>query len=239
LLTVAILAGGRATRLGSLTKSVPKSLLEVNGEPFVIHQLRLLHSKGIRRAVLCVGHLGELIQRKVGDGSNLGVQVDYSVDGPSLLGTAGAIKNALPKLRGTFFVMYGDSFLPCDYRAVARNFESSRGLGLMTVFRNDGRWDTSNVEFESGEILAYSKTERTPRMRHIDYGLGVFRAEAFESLPAAKPCDLTEVYTRLLQHKQLGAFEVRERFYEIGSPEGLRETAEFLASPAGTQALKR
>jgi N-acetyl-alpha-D-muramate 1-phosphate uridylyltransferase len=239
LLTVAILAGGRATRLGSLTKSVPKSLLELNGEPFIIHQLRLLHSKGIGHVVLCVGHLGELIQRKVGDGSNFGIQVDYSVDGPSLLGTAGAIKNALPRLPGTFFVMYGDSFLPCDYRAIARNFESSGVLGLMTVFRNDGKWDTSNVEFESGEILAYSKTRRTPRMRYIDYGLGVFRAEAFESLPAARPCDLTEVYTDLLQHKQLAAFEVRERFYEIGSPAGLRETAEFIVSLTGTQTLKR
>jgi N-acetyl-alpha-D-muramate 1-phosphate uridylyltransferase len=239
LLTVAILAGGRATRLGPLTKSLPKSLLELNGAPFVIHQLRLHHSQGIRHVVLCVGHLGELIQRKVGDGSNFGVQVDYSFDGPSLLGTAGAIKNALPKLGSPFFVMYGDSYLPCDYRAIARNFESTGGLGMMTVFRNDGKWDTSNVEFESGEILAYSKTQPTPGMRYIDYGLGVFRAEAFENLPPGKPCDLTEVYTDLLQRKQLAALEVRERFYEIGSPAGLRETAEFLANRPAGETLKK
>jgi NDP-sugar pyrophosphorylase family protein len=217
-----------------MTESVPKSLLEVNGEPFAVHQLRLLQSKGIRRAVFCVGHLGELIQSAIGDGAGLGLQLDYSFDGPALLGTAGAVRNALPKLGDAFFVMYGDSYLPCDYAAIAGKFEASstrsRGvLGMMTVFRNEGKWDTSNVEFEAGEIVAYSKTNRTPRMHYIDYGLGVFRAEAFQHLPAGKRCDLTELYGDLLRRKQLAAFEVHERFYEIGSPEGLKETAEFLA----------
>jgi NDP-sugar pyrophosphorylase family protein len=232
---VAILAGGLATRLRPLTETVPKSLLQVNGEPFAVHQLRLLQSKGIRRVVFCVAHLGELIQSAIGDGTALGLQVDYSFDGPALRGTAGAIRNALPKLGDPFFVMYGDSYLPCDYAAIARKFETastrSRGvLGMMTVFRNEGKWDTSNVEFEAGEIVAYSKTDRTPRMRYIDYGLGVFRAEAFQSLPAGKACDLAELYADLLRRKQLAAFEVRERFYEIGSPAGLRETADFLAA---------
>lgn len=237
--TVAILAGGLATRLRPITETVPKSLLEVNGEPFAVHQLRLLQSKGIRRVVLCVGHLGELILRAIGDGSVLGLQVDYSFDGPALLGTAGAIRNALPKLGESFFVMYGDSYLPCDYAAVARNFEAASVLGMMTVFRNEGKWDTSNVEFEAGEyggkILAYSKTSRTPRMQYIDYGLGVFRAEAFESLPAGKACDLASLYADLLQRKQLAAFEVQERFYEIGSPAGLQETAAFLAAREANQ----
>jgi NDP-sugar pyrophosphorylase family protein len=232
--TVAILAGGLATRLRPITETVPKSLLEVNGEPFAVHQLRLLQSKGIRRVVLCVGHLGELIQRAIGDGSALGLQVDYSFDGPVLLGTAGAIRNALPKLGSAFFVMYGDSYLPCDYAAIARSFESAGVLGMMTVFRNEGKWDMSNVDFEAGRILAYSKTNRTPRMRYIDYGLGVFRAEAFHGLPG-EACDLTELYTDLLQRKQLAAFEVRQRFYEIGSPAGLQETAEFLAAGALNQ----
>lgn len=240
MLKVAILAGGLATRLRPMTESVPKSLLEVNGEPFAVHQLRLLQSKGIRRAVFCVGHLGELVQSAIGDGSALGLQLDYSFDGPVLRGTAGAIRNALPKLGNSFFVMYGDSYLPCDYAAIARMFESSSMrsgdvLGMMTVFRNEGKWDTSNVEFEAGKIVAYSKTHRTPRMRYIDYGLGVFRAEAFQYLPADKPRDLTEVYVDLLRCKQLAAFEVQERFYEIGSPEGLRETGEFLATREAAQ----
>jgi NDP-sugar pyrophosphorylase family protein len=228
-LTVAILAGGLATRLRPITETIPKSLLEVNGEPFAVHQLRLLHSKGVRNVVLCVGHLGALIQNAIGNGDALGLQVDYSFDGPALLGTAGAIRKALPRLGDPFFVMYGDSYLPCDYAAIARSFESAGVLGMMTVFRNEGKWDTSNVEFEAGRILAYSKTYRTPRMRYIDYGLGVFRAEAFHALPAGKASDLTDLYTDLLQREQLAAFEVQERFYEIGSPAGLRETADFIA----------
>jgi NDP-sugar pyrophosphorylase family protein len=230
LLTVAILAGGRATRLGQLTENTPKSLLELNREPFAIHQLRLLHARRIRRVVLCVGHLGTLIQRAIGNGEALGLQVDYSFDGDSPLGTAGAIRNALEQLGKSFFVMYGDSYLPCDYEAIGQAFESSGKLGLMTVFRNEGKWDSSNVEFDGCQILAYSKINRTPHMRYIDYGLGVFRAEAFAGLQPGRPSDLAEVYSDLLQRGQLAAFEVTERFYEIGSPGGLRETAEFLAS---------
>ena len=230
MLTVAILAGGLATRLRPMTETVPKSLLEVNGEPFAVHQLRLLRANGIRRVVICIGHLGALVQRAIGDGGALGLEVDYSVDGPVLLGTAGAIKNALPKLGKTFFVMYGDSYLPCDYAAISRNFESAGVLGMMTVFRNEGKWDASNVEFAAGKIVAYSKTNRNPRMRYIDYGIGVFRAEAFDILPVGEASDLAELYMDLLQRRQLAAYEVTERFYEIGSPEGLRETAEFLAA---------
>ncbi len=235
MLTMAILAGGLATRLRPITQTMPKSLIEVNGEPFAVHQLRLLQASGIRRVVLCVGHLGELVERAIGDGAALGLQVDYSFDGPALLGTAGAIRNALPRLGDSFFVMYGDSYLPCDYAAIARTFESADALGMMTVFRNEGKWDNSNVEFEAGRILEYSKTGRTPRMRYIDYGLGAFRAEAFHGLPAGKACDLTELYAYLLQRKQLAAFEVHERFYEIGSPAGLRETAEFLSAREAKQ----
>jgi len=230
LLSVAILVGGLATRLRPMTETIPKSLLEVNGQPFAVHQLRLLKSKGFRRVVLCVGHLGALVQRVIGDGAAFGLQVVYSFDGPALLGTAGAIRNALPKLGDSFFVMYGDSYLPCDYAAIAWNFESAGVPAMMTVFRNEGKWDSSNVEFEAGTILAYSKTNRTPRMRYIDYGLGVFRTEAFQGLPGGEACDLADLYRDLLQSKQLAAFEVCERFYEIGSPAGLRETAQFLAT---------
>jgi NDP-sugar pyrophosphorylase family protein len=238
LLTVAILAGGLATRLRPITETVPKSLIEVNGEPFIAHQLRLLKCNGVQRVVLCVGHLGELVQSAIGDGSAWGLRIEYSFDGPVLLGTAGAIRNALPKLGDAFFVMYGDSYLPCDYAAIARNFEAAGVLGMMTVFRNAGKWDTSNVEFEAGRILAYSKMHRTLRMQYIDYGLGVFRAEAFQEVAAGKAYDLAELYADLLEREQLAAFEVQERFYEIGSAAGLRETAEFLAAKSESRLTK-
>ncbi|MFZ0738848.1 MAG: nucleotidyltransferase family protein [Candidatus Acidiferrales bacterium] len=229
MLPVAILAGGLSTRLRPLTEKIPKSLIEVNGEPFIAHQLRLLRANGVRRVVLCVGHLGEMIRDVLKDGGAYGVQVDYAFDGASLLGTAGAVKNALPKLGDVFFVLYGDSYLVCDYAAVARSFSSSGKLALMTVFQNNDMWDSSNVEFEAGQILAYSKTNKTSRMRYIDYGLGAFRAAAFDSLPAGQPFDLASLYGDLLQGGELAGFEVTQRFYEIGSPAGLEETARFIA----------
>jgi NDP-sugar pyrophosphorylase family protein len=232
MLPVAILAGGLATRLGPLTEKTPKSLIPVAGEPFIAHQLRLLRRSGIQHVILCVGHLGEMIESAVGTGSAFGMKIEYSYDGAKLLGTAGAIRSALPKLGADFFVLYGDSYLPCDYAAVEREFVSSGKLGLMTVFRNDGRWDTSNVEFEHGEILAYSKKNRTPRMRYIDYGLGVFKAEAFERTTAS---DLADVYADLLHDVQLAAVEVRERFYEIGSPAGLQELESLLSFRGDTR----
>jgi N-acetyl-alpha-D-muramate 1-phosphate uridylyltransferase len=228
MLPVAILAGGLATRLGPLTKKIPKSLIPIHGEPFVAHQLRLLQKSGIQHVILCVGHLGNMIEQAIRDGKPLGVSVEYSYDGATLQGTAGAVKGALAKLGEKFFVMYGDSYLACDYAAVEQEFLRCGGLGLMTVFRNDGQWDASNVEFEEGRILAYRKTNRTARMRYIDYGLGVFHAEAFARTRAT---DLADVYAELLQAGELAGVEVHERFYEIGSPAGLKEMTSFLGQP--------
>jgi N-acetyl-alpha-D-muramate 1-phosphate uridylyltransferase len=230
LFSVAILAGGLATRLRPITEKIPKSLVDLNGEPFIAHQLRLLHGKGIRRAVLCVGFLGEKIREIIGDGQSFGVQVDYSFDGEKLLGTAGAISKALPLLGPEFFVLYGDSYLVCDYRAVQEEYLAQKKLALMTVFRNAGQWDTSNVEFSNGQLLAYDKKNWTPRMHFIDYGLGVFSEEAFARVPSDEPFDLAQLYMNLLGEGQLAGMEVPERFYEIGSPAGLQETAQFLAT---------
>lgn len=229
---VAILCGGLATRLRALGVKLPKALMDVNGEPFVAHQLRLLRSRGIDRVVLCVGHLGELICDYVGDGSRFGLQAEFSFDGPVLLGTAGAICRALPLLDKTFFVLYGDSYLPCDYGMVAEAFRRSGQPSLMTVFRNEGQYDTSNIEFDGTRILRYDKTHRTPGMRYIDYGLGVFDRGVFSGITSGQPSDLAEVYQKQLAVGKLAAYEVKQRFYEIGTPEGLRDTAEFLRRSA-------
>ena len=230
---VAILAGGLATRLRPVTEKIPKSLMPVAGKPFLAHQLELLHARGIRRAVLCLGHLGEMIQSEFGDGSAFGVQLDYSFDGPKLLGTGGAIKRALPLLGDEFFVLYGDSYLPVEYWPIAEFFRHSGKLGCMTVYRNEGRYDTSNVVFHDGEIAVYDKKNRPPEMRHIDYGLSLFKAAAFESYAAGQPFDLAEVMGKLVREKQLAGYEVRERFYEIGSPAGLAELEILLKATAG------
>ena len=226
MLPLAILAGGLAKRLRPLTETLPKALVPVRGEPFVSHQLRLARERGVERVVLCLGYLGAMIRDFVGDGRAFGLRVEYSWDGERPLGTAGAVSAALPLLGEAFFLMYGDSYLPCDYRAAQRAFREAGKAGLLTVFRNEGQWDTSNVEFREGRIVTYSKRP-SPEMRHIDYGLEVFARAAFEDLPEP-PCDLTAVYQGLLARDQLAAFEVGERFYEIGSFEGIRALEERL-----------
>ena len=224
---VTILAGGLATRLRPITEKIPKSLVPVAGRPFLAHQLAMLHTRGIRHVVLCIGFLGEMIQREFG-GEAYGIKLDYSFDGEKLLGTGGAIKRALPKLGEEFFILYGDSYLPIPYAPVAEFFHRSGKLGLMTVYRNEGQWDTSNVEFHQGQILAYDKKNKTPAMHHIDYGLGVFHKAAFDGIPEV--CDLAALYQDLLRNGELAALEVQERFYEMGSPAGLAELETLLQS---------
>ena len=229
MLPVAILAGGWATRLRPVTEKIPKALIEINGEPFLAHQLRLLASKGVKHATLCVGYLGEMLEAYAGDGSRFGLELTYAPDGPQLRGTAGAVAHARPLLGESFFVLYGDSYLPCDYGAVARAFEQSGQAGLMTVFHNQDRWDSSNVRFEGGRILAYNKKLRTPEMRYIDYGLGVFRGAAFDGVPETGAHDLADLYQDLLARGELAGLEVKERFYETGSLAGIQELSGYLA----------
>lgn len=221
---VVILAGGLATRLKPLTTSIPKSLIPVNGEPFILRQLRLLASRGMREIVLCVGHLGDLIERTVGDGTRWGVTVRYSWDGPHPLGTGGAVRKAANLIPNTpFFTMYGDSYLDCDYRTIADTFRRSGKLSLMTIFKNDNQGDLSNVEFLNDHIVRYDKQARTSAMRYIDYGLGCFQPNAFGYFGGSEVFDLAAVYQRLLKIDQLVAYEVEERFYEIGSFSGLQD----------------
>ena len=234
MLPIAILAGGLATRLRPVTETLPKALIEVAGEPFLAHQLRLLRRHGFERVVLLVGYLGEKIQAFAGDGRAFGLHVEYAFDGPQLLGTAGALRRVLhdapPMLGDAFAVIYGDSYLPCDYRAALEVFHDSGTLGLMSVYRNEGLWDPSNVEFAGGRILAYDKANRTPAMHHIDYGLGAFQRAAFDHVPEGRTSDLAAVYQDLLRRGQLAAWESPERFYEIGSIEGIGDLGEFLKS---------
>lgn len=226
---VAILAGGLATRLRPITEKIPKSLVPVAGRPFLAHQLEMLHARGIRRAVLCIGFLGEMIQRDFGNEA-FGIKLEYSFDGDKLLGTGGAIKRALPKLGKEFFILYGDSYLPIQYAPVAETFHRSGKLGLMTVYRNEGEYDTSNVVFRGGQIVVYDKKAKLPEMRHIDYGLSMFKSSVFATYAADQVFDLAEVMGQLVREKQLAGYEVLERFYEMGSPAGLAELETLLQS---------
>jgi NDP-sugar pyrophosphorylase family protein len=224
----AILAGGLATRLGSLTEKIPKALIEIHHEPFLAHQLRLLRDGGIKKVVICVWYRGELIREFAGDGHRFGLEITYSFDGERALGTGGALRKALPLLGSAFFVLYGDSYLPCDYGSIEAAFLTSGKDALMTVYHNLDQGDRSNVQYSGGNILAYDKQHPTAAMEHIDYGLGVFRAHALESYVPGQPLDLADVYQRLLTAGHLGGYEVPERFFEIGSLQGIQELERYL-----------
>ncbi|MFN7953383.1 MAG: NTP transferase domain-containing protein [bacterium] len=228
--TVAILAGGLATRLGAAAAATPKCLVDVNGEPFLLRQARLLASRGVTRVVVLAGHRGE----QVAEARDRlpwppGLEISVRMDGPCLLGTAGAIRRALAHLGDPFFVLYGDSYLACDHRAVHARFVASTMPALMTIHRNENRWEPSNVESDGRIVRHYDKRAPTGRMRHIDYGLGLFRAAVFDTLADGEAADLADLYAALAARGQLAAHEVPERFYEIGSPRGLAELRDHLA----------
>jgi NDP-sugar pyrophosphorylase family protein len=230
---VAVLAGGLATRLRPLTANIPKALLPVADRPFVFHQLRLLRDAGFRSVVFCIGYLGEQIQALLGDGRTLGLELAYSYDGTKLLGTGGALKQALNLLGERFVVLYGDSYLPIDYSAIVSAFAQSGKPALMTVFRNDGHWDASNVWFEAGEIRCYNKQMPTPEMHYIDYGASVLSRPAFASFGDREVFDLADLYQHLVKKEEMAGYETKRRFYEIGSPDGLAELDALLRADAG------
>lgn len=229
MLPVAILAGGLATRLRPLTDRVPKSLLPVAGRPFLFHQLDLLKAMGAARVVLCVGHLSEQIQAAVGRGRSFGLEVDYAFDGGEPKGTGGALKQALGQLAEAFFVLNGDSYLTCSLVEIESAFRRSGRPALMTVLRNDNRWDRSNVLFKDGTLAVYDKQRPRTDMAHIDFGISVVSSSVFSSYPASVPLDLSDIWRDLASRGDLAGLEVFERFYEIGSARGLLETDAFLS----------
>jgi NDP-sugar pyrophosphorylase family protein len=226
-LPVAILAGGVGTRLRPITETIPKALVDVAGKPFVLRQLDYLRQQEITHVVLCLGFLGEQIEALVGDGSAYGLDVRYSWDGPRLMGTGGALRHASQLLGEQFFVFYGDSFLPIDFRAVERDFLARGKPALMTVLKNGDRWDKSNVLYRDGCIAQFNKRKPRPEMAYIDYGLAVVSASVLEKAPANEPFDLADIYHELSLRGLLAGHEVFERFYEIGSHEGLKEAIEY------------
>lgn len=223
---VCILAGGLGTRLGERARNVPKPLVEVAGEPFLLHQLRLLAGQGVTQTLICVGHRAEMIESRIG-ATRFGIQIAYSHDSPELDGTLGAIRRALALLPERFLVLYGDTYLCVDYRAASLAWQQSRLPALMVVLRNEGRWDTSNVRYEHNRVLAYDKRAPTPEMRWIDYGLGGLTAAALGRVPESES-DLAALYAALARRGELCGHPVSRRFYEIGTPAALEETEAFL-----------
>ncbi len=228
MLPVVILAGGLATRLYPVTRSIPKSLITIHGQPFIDHQLALLKEKGVSKVILCVANLGNMIENHVGNGSRYGLDVNYSYDGKELLGTGGAIKKASRLLPDTFIVLYGDSYLDIDFQRVVQHFQHQSFPVLMTVFKNQNKYDTSNICMKEGKIVRYDKKFHDVTMEYIDYGLIVIRREVFDVYPTNESFDLSLVLSRLVNAGQVTGYEVTQRFYEIGSISGIRETEQYI-----------
>jgi len=222
-----ILAGGLATRLKPITNTIPKALVSVAGKPFIYHQLELLNDNNINHVVLCLGHLGEMVESEVGN-KYKNITIEYSYDGPVLLGTGGAIKKAISKVGDSFGVLYGDSYLPINYTDVIKYYNRCAKYGLMTVYANDNKYDASNVLFKYNNILKYSKIDLVTEMKHIDYGFSIFNKLIFESMPDL--FDLSKTMIQLIEKNQLAGYEVYNRFYEIGSFAGLCELESKLQS---------
>jgi N-acetyl-alpha-D-muramate 1-phosphate uridylyltransferase len=216
-----VLAGGLATRMRPHTLTVPKSMLEVAGRPFVDWQLERLAASAIRDVVMCVAHLGEQIRAHVGDGARFGLRVAWSADGDRLLGTAGALRAALHLLGPSFLVTYGDSYLPFDYSEPLRVLRAHDDCdGVMAVYKNDGKWDASNVVTDGAWVTRYEKATGDRAFDHIDYGATALRHDVIAALPGGEPHALDAVCGELSRRKRLRACMAHDRFFEIGSPEG-------------------
>lgn len=225
-----VLAGGLATRMLPRTATVPKSLLEVAGRPFIDWQLERLAASGIRDVVICIAHLGNLIRDHVDGAARHGLRVAWSEEPPGqLLGTAGAVRAALPHLAPRFVVTYGDSYLPFDYRAPLDVLTAHDDCdGVMAIFQNQGRWDASNVITDGTRVTCYAKGTADPRFDHIDYGATALRREVIAALPAGKRIGLDEIQRELAAAGRLRSVVARDRFFEIGSPGGLAELDHYL-----------
>ncbi len=230
MLQVVILAGGLGTRLKSVAPDTPKAIVSVAGRPFIDHQMALLRSNGLTNVLLCIGHFGEKIIAHVGDGSEFGMKVSYVQEDPkALLGTGGALVNALPKIESEFVVMYGDSYLPVDYRDFVAKSRAQKRPAVMSVFRNGGQWDSSNTRIKGDRVIFYSKKAKPGECDFIDYGLIYYRREVIEAYRKQKmPLDMATIQGDLVTIKQMGAWESPVRFYEIGKPEGLAELDAYL-----------
>lgn len=225
---IAILTGGLATRLQPLTEKIPKSMIMIEGKPFLQYQLEFLKKGDITDIVLCVGYLSEQIKTYFGDGKRFGVNIKYSRESERLLGTGGALKNAETLLEKEFFVMYGDSYLFLNFEAVMLHFQKFNKPALMVVYKNFDKYDKSNAAVEKGMVKKYDKKHKTNDMVYIDYGVSILRKKVLDMVPENQVYSLEELFTTLIKQNEMLAFETKKRFYEIGSYSGLEEFKKYV-----------
>ena len=227
---VVVLMGGIGSRLSQYAEGRPKSLVDICGKPFFYYQLELMINAGFHKFVFCVEHEAKQIEDQFGNGKQMGISITYSYDGHNLLGTGGAVRKALPLLEDNFLLIYGDSFMDINYFELVVKYYSEDKKALMTILKNNNKYDTSNVEYWNDHIVRYNKKNRSITMNYIDYGISIFNKKVFESYEEDKPFDLSEVYSSLIANGQLASHIVYNRFYEIGTPPALEEFREYAKS---------
>ena len=225
-----ILAGGLGTRLGSLSKKIPKSLIKFHDRPFIFYQLDFLALNNIKKVILCLGHFSDAIEKEIDSYSSKNdLEIIYMHDGASPIGTGGAIKKACYLLNPEpFFVIYGDSYFPSlDLSELALSFRKDSGP-LMTILKNNNLYDTSNVS-KNGDKYLYKKSEHHPVIpRYIDAGISIFTSNMFNSYP--KSFDLSLLQQKFSAQGNMQFFLMQDRFFEIGSSKGINEFLEYLES---------
>jgi len=225
---VAILTGGLATRLRPMTEKIPKSMIDIHGRPFLDYQFEMLKKNGITDVVLCIAYLGEMIESHFGNGKDSGISIKYSYEKDGLLGTAGALKNAEELLEDVFFILYGDCYLFLDFSKVMSCFKSENKRALMTVYQNYDQYDRSNTAVKDGLVTKYNKTVKDEDMVYIDYGVSILSKKTLELIPLNRAYSLGEVFRELIERRELLAYEVKERFYQVGSLLGIEEFKEYI-----------
>jgi len=221
---IAIICGGLATRLGELSKTIPKSMILVAGKPFLEYQIENIKRHGIKDIVLCVGHLSEKIQSYFKDGSEFGVNIKYSYDGDKLLGPIGAIKNAEKMLKDEFFIMYGDSYISVDFQKVFSYYKENKKLALMVVFQNKDKYDKSNLKVNNNLVISHGEKDAD----YIDYGTSILNKKTLDFLEEDKFYSTGDFFKILIRKQELLAYEAKRRFYHIGNPEALEEIREHI-----------
>ncbi|MCR5475966.1 MAG: HAD-IIIA family hydrolase [Lachnospiraceae bacterium] len=228
---VVVLMGGLGTRLKEYTKECPKSLVDVCGRPFFDHQLDLLTAWGFHKFLFLIGYRADMIEDHYGDGRDRNISIQYSYDGEKLLGTGGAVRRAYDLLEDDFLLIYGDSFMDIDYAETIYRYERGKSRGaraLMTVLRNNNRFDKSNVVMREGKIVLYDKHEPTPEMEYIDYGVCMYEKSLFSAFGEDEAFDISVIQHDLSVKGQMTAQIVTKRFYEIGSPASYKEFSGYV-----------
>lgn len=228
-----ILAGGLATRLRPLTETIPKSMVLINNKPFLQYQLELLKNNGVTDIVLCVGYLHEQIEDYFQSGKDFGVNIKYRREGTNLLGTAGALKNAADLLDEKFFLIYGDSYVFLDFQRIMSYFNAHSELALMVVYKNNDKYDKSNVCLNGDKVSKYDKNAGE-NMIYIDYGVSLLRKKILRFIPEGVIYSLDDVFKQIIKRNSMLAFEAKERFYEIGSFRGLGEFTNFILASSNS-----